>query len=112
MLKNKNFNGQTKEKEYDLKNDIIFKAFFSRKGNEEYLIDFLEALLKIEIAKIKIREEVNLEQLARERKRRKYRFTSSVKRWCNSKYRIADKKSKKYGKKNIIIWSKNSIKRS
>ena len=66
MLENKNLNGQTKEKEYDLKNDVIFKAFFSRKGNEEYLIDFLEALLKIEIVKIKIKEEVNLEQLARE----------------------------------------------
>ena len=68
MLKNKKLNVQTKEKEYDLKNDIIFKAFFSRKGNEEYLIDFLEALLKIEIAKIKIREEVNLEQLAQNEK--------------------------------------------
>ena len=76
MLENKNLNGQTKEKEYDLKNDVIFKAFFSRKGNEEYLIDFLEALLKIEIVKIKIKEEVNLEQLARERKRWKIRFTS------------------------------------
>ena len=79
MLENKNLNGQTKEKEYDLKNDVIFKAFFSRKGNEEYLIDFLEALLKIKIVKIKIREEVNLEQLARERKRWKIRFTSRVK---------------------------------
>ena len=62
------FKRQTKEKEYDLKNDVIFKAFFSRKGNEEYLIDFLQALLKIEIVKIKIREEVNLEQLAQNEK--------------------------------------------
>ena len=30
----------------NLKNDIIFSTFFSRKGNEEFLIDFLEALLK------------------------------------------------------------------
>ena len=28
---------QTKEKKYNLKNDIIFQTFFSRKGNEEYL---------------------------------------------------------------------------
>ena len=28
-------------KKYNLKNDIIFKTFFSRKGNEEYLKDFL-----------------------------------------------------------------------
>lgn len=48
----------------NLKNDVIFKAFFSRKGNEKFLIDFLEALLKIKIKEIQIREEVNLEQLA------------------------------------------------
>jgi len=52
-----------KDKKYNLKNDIVFKAFFSRKGNEEFLIDFLKALLKIDIQKIEIREEVNLEQL-------------------------------------------------
>ena len=52
------------KKVYNLKNDIIFKAFFSRKGNEEFLIDFLNALLGIEIEKIEIKEEVNLEQLA------------------------------------------------
>ena len=34
-------------KRLSLKNDIIFKTFFSRKGYEEFLIDFLEALLKI-----------------------------------------------------------------
>ena len=51
-------------KKYDLKNDIIFKAFFSRKGNEEFLKDFLNALLGIEIEKIKIKEEVSLEQLS------------------------------------------------
>lgn len=52
------------EKKYNLKNDIIFKAFFARKGNEEFLIDFLQALLEIEISEIDIKEEVNLEQLA------------------------------------------------
>ena len=51
-------------KKYNLKNDIIFKTFFSRKGNEEYLKDFLNALLGIEIETIKIKEEVNLEQLS------------------------------------------------
>lgn len=59
---------EKQEKKYDLKNDIIFKAFFSRKGNEEFLIDFLNSLLKIEIVKIDIQEEVNLEQLAKEEK--------------------------------------------
>lgn len=47
----------------NLKNDIIFKAFFSRKGNEKYLKEFLEALLKIEIERIIIKEEVSLEKL-------------------------------------------------
>lgn len=55
-------------KKYNLKNDIIFKTFFSRKGNEIFLIDFLNALLKIDIEKITIREEVNLEQLSTEEK--------------------------------------------
>ena len=50
--------------EFNLKNDIIFTAFFARKGNEEFLIDFLQSILKIEIKKIKIREEVNLEKLS------------------------------------------------
>lgn len=56
------------KKELDLKNDIIFQAFFSRKGNEEFLIDFLSALLKIQIQKINIREEVNLERLDKREK--------------------------------------------
>ena len=47
------------KKKLNLKNDIIFKAFFSRKGNEKYLIDFLNSILKIEITKIEIKEEVN-----------------------------------------------------
>lgn len=61
----KRTNKATKEnKKYNLKNDIIFKAFFSRKGNEIFLIDFLEALLNIKIESIKIKEEVNIEQLS------------------------------------------------
>ena len=27
-------------KEISLKDDVIFKVFFSRKGNEEFLVDF------------------------------------------------------------------------
>lgn len=66
---NNKSNELTKEnKKYNLKNDIIFKAFFARPGNEIFLIDFLEALLKIKIEKIKIKEEVNLEQLSVEEK--------------------------------------------
>ena len=55
--KNKNTNNlvKTKQKKLTLKNDVIFKAFFSIKGNEKYLIDFLNALIKINIVKIDIR---------------------------------------------------------
>ena len=57
----KRTNKATKEnKKYNLKNDIIFKAFFSRKGNEIFLIDFLEALLNIKIESIKIKEIIEI----------------------------------------------------
>jgi predicted transposase/invertase (TIGR01784 family) len=52
----------------NLKNDVVFKAFFSRKGNEEFLIDFLKALLKIEIKDVIIRNEVSLEKLKKDEK--------------------------------------------
>ncbi len=69
MNKKKNVTqSETEQKTYNLKNDVIFATFFSRKGNEEFLIDFLKALLKIEITSIEIREEVNLEKLAKDEK--------------------------------------------
>lgn len=55
----------TEQKKLNLKNDIIFQAFFAKKGNEKYLIDFLEALLNMQINKIEIRDEVNLEKLSK-----------------------------------------------
>ena len=54
--------------EINLKNDIVFKSFFSRKGNEKYLTNFLSSLLKIKIYKIKIFEEVYVEKLFKEEK--------------------------------------------
>ena len=42
----------TKEKTYNLKNDVIFQTFFARKGNEEFLIDFLNGLLKKDIKQV------------------------------------------------------------
>ena len=54
--------------ERSLKEDILFKSFFSRKGNEKYLISLLEALLKIKINKIKIYAEVDVEKLFKEEK--------------------------------------------
>ena len=51
-----------------MKNDIMFKAFFSQKENEEYLKDFLEAILGEKITIKKVAHDVRLEQLAREQK--------------------------------------------
>ena len=68
QISNENIDKTKENKKYNLKNDIIFKTFFSRKGNEIFLIDFLEALLKIKIEEIQVKEEVNLETLAVEEK--------------------------------------------
>ncbi len=40
--------------ELNLKNDIVFKAFFAKQGNEKYLKSFLEALLKKKIQEIEV----------------------------------------------------------
>ncbi len=48
---------QSQKRELTLKNDIVFKAFFGRKGNEKYLKSFLEALLNIPIVSIEITQE-------------------------------------------------------
>lgn len=74
------------KKQLNLKNDVIFKTFFSRKGNEKYLIDFLESLLNIDIKEIKIQEEVNLEKLSLMEKGRKIRYTSPIKQWYHCQH--------------------------
>ena len=61
-------NKKQQEITYNLKNDIIFQTFFARKGNEEFLIDFLNALLNKNIKNIEIRDELNLERLSRDEK--------------------------------------------
>lgn len=47
----------------NLKNDIVFKAFFTKKGNEQYLKSFLEALLEESIDEIEVVGEASLKQL-------------------------------------------------
>ena len=54
--------------ELKLKNDIVFKAFFAKKGNERFLKSFLESLLKEKIDNIKIQGEVSLLQMNKEDK--------------------------------------------
>lgn len=55
-----NYTNDKETKRYNLKNDVIFKAFFAKKGNEQFLIDFLIGLLKIEIKEIKVEEEADI----------------------------------------------------
>lgn len=67
-MNNKLIQENEKKKIDSLKNDVIFKAFFGRKRNEEFLIDFLKGLLKIDIKEIIIRDEVSLERLNKDEK--------------------------------------------
>ena len=65
------------EEQLTLKNDILFKTFFSRKGNEKFLQEFLSALLKVNITKIEIQRDASLERLAVDEKTRSIRHKSS-----------------------------------
>ena len=49
--------------ELNLKNDVIFKVFFTKKGNEKYLKSFLESILQERIDKIEVIGEASLEQI-------------------------------------------------
>ncbi len=51
-----------------MKDDIMFKAFFSRKGNERFLKDFLNAILGEDVKIRRVIHDLRLEQLAREQK--------------------------------------------
>lgn len=51
-----------------LKNDIIFKAFFGKKGNERFLKSFLKAMLGIELDIKRVIHDARLEQLSEEDK--------------------------------------------
>ncbi len=57
--------------ELNLKNDIIFKAFFVKQGNQKYLKSFLEALLNKKIQEIEIMRRSKSNTNKRERKTRK-----------------------------------------
>ena len=59
---------QNTEIQLKMKNDIMFKTFFSRKENEEFLKDMLEAILGKRIKIKKVIHDARLEQLAKEQK--------------------------------------------
>ena len=70
---------EVKNKVYKIKNDVIFKELFSKKGNEEFLIEFLSNLLKIEIKKIEIRKRSRTGNRQCHRKNRNNRYKSNNK---------------------------------
>ena len=51
-----------------MKDDIMFKAFFSKKRNDRFLKDFLNAILGKDIKIKRVIHDMRLEQLAREQK--------------------------------------------
>ena len=54
--------------ELKMKSDIMFKAFFTRKENEEFLKEFLESVLGEKLEIKKVLHDVRLEQLAKNEK--------------------------------------------
>ena len=44
-------------KKYTLKNDTMFKEFFSRKSNEKFLKSFLSAVLNSNVTKIEVQKD-------------------------------------------------------
>ena len=51
-----------------LKNDIVFKAFFSKRGNERFLKDFLDAVLEENVKIKQVKHDARLEQIVLEEK--------------------------------------------
>ncbi|MBR1883687.1 MAG: Rpn family recombination-promoting nuclease/putative transposase [Clostridia bacterium] len=51
---------KNEKKELNAKNDVIFKELFSKKGNEDLLIDLLSNILGEKITKIDITKDVSL----------------------------------------------------
>lgn len=47
---------------YNLKNDVIFKAFFSKKGNEKFLKKLLELILEVKIEQIEVEKDASLDK--------------------------------------------------
>lgn len=67
MTQNITRNQKAKE-ELTLKDDLVFKAFFAKKGNEKYLKSFLEAVLNIKIQNMEVEQESDLYKLTIDQK--------------------------------------------
>ena len=65
--------------ELNLKNDVVFKAFFTKKGNEKYLKSFLESILKEKVDEIEIIRRSKSRKDIYRRQTRKTRYKSNNK---------------------------------
>ncbi len=65
--------------ELNLKNDVIFKAFFTKKGNEKYLKSFLESIIKEQIDEIEIIRRSKFKAIKNSGQIRKIRYKSNNK---------------------------------
>ncbi len=54
--------------ELSMKSDYVFGEFFSRKGNEDLLKDFLTSIMDVKIDTIQVIKEANLGKITRENK--------------------------------------------
>ncbi len=57
-----------KNEKLSVKNDAVFKLLFGKKGNEEYIKDFLSSLLKMDIKEIEVEHDVTLAKKIKEDK--------------------------------------------
>ena len=69
--------------ELNLKNDIVFKAFFTKKGNERYLKSFLESLLEESIDEIEVVGEASLKQITNDNKKGTMEIKSTINKTKN-----------------------------
>lgn len=56
------------EQKLSMKSDYVFGEFFSRKGNEDLLKDFLTSIMNVEINEIQVIKQANLGKLTKENK--------------------------------------------
>jgi len=57
-----------KNKKLSMRNDYVFKRIFTKKGNEDFLKEFLSNLLKIDIKKIEVEHDIALEKELKDEK--------------------------------------------
>ena len=82
--------------ELKMKSDIMFKAFYGRKENEEFLQDFLEAVLGEKLKIKKVMHDVRLEKMELNREKRLAERKAKKKAEKRDEKKVENKGKKKY----------------